>query len=284
MIEVKNLTFKYPNSDRNAIENIDFNIAKGEIFGFLGPSGAGKSTTQKILVKLLKKFQGSVNINGKSLKEWGNDFYENIGVSFEIPNHYLKLSGLENLKYFASLYDKEVNDPQGLLEKVNLGNDGKLLVGQYSKGMRVRLGFVRAVQHDPEILFLDEPTTGLDPVNARVIKDLVLEEKKKGHTVFLTTHNMSVARELCDRVGFLVEGKLKLIDSPKNLEVQHSKQEVVVEFQENGGTKTETYSLGDLQNDQGLISILKNKKIITIHSQEPTLEEIFIKITGERLS
>ena len=138
-----------------------------KIFGFLGPSGAGKSTTQKLLIGLLRGHGGEATVWGRDPLEWGPNYYQRIGVSFELPNHYQKLTGLENLQFFASLYDGETLDPMQLLDAVGLAEDANTRVGKYSKGMQMRLTFIRSLINDPELLFLDEPTSGLDPVNAR---------------------------------------------------------------------------------------------------------------------
>jgi fluoroquinolone transport system ATP-binding protein len=179
MIDVRNLTYTYAKGNAPALTDLSFAIARGEIVGFLGPSGAGKSTTQKILIGLLKGYSGHVSVMGRDLSDWKSDYYERIGVSFEVPNHFLKLTALENLAYFASLYRRTLQ-PQAALELVGLGGDGKLLVSQFSKGMRNRLNLARALLHGPELLFLDEPTTGLDPVNARRIKELIREQQQAG--------------------------------------------------------------------------------------------------------
>ena len=163
MINVDNLTFTYPGTSAPAVKGIGFEIAEREIFGFLGPSGAGKSTTQKILIGLLKDYQGKITVMGRELSTWGPDYYEHIGVSFELPNHYLKLTALENLKYFQSLYSGETYDPMQLLEWVGLADDAEKKVDEYSKGMKIRLNVARGLVHKPKVLFLDEPTSGLDP-------------------------------------------------------------------------------------------------------------------------
>ena len=170
MIKVRELTFTYPGSARPALKQLSFSVERGEILGFLGPSGAGKSTTQKILIGLLKDYQGDVSVFGQDLRSWRSEYYERIGVSFELPNHYLKLTALENLNYFRSLYEGETEDPNNLLDMVGLGDDGALRVSQFSKGMKNRLNFARSLLNKPELVFFDEPTTGLDPVSARRIK------------------------------------------------------------------------------------------------------------------
>jgi fluoroquinolone transport system ATP-binding protein len=234
MIYVNDLTFTYARAAAPALQSLEFSAAQGKIFGFLGPSGAGKSTTQKILTGLLQNYQGEVQVFGRDLKSWGSDYYERVGVSFELPNHFLKLTALENLTYYRTLYSGKTLEPQLLLEKVGLGEDGKMPVGQYSKGMKARLNVARSLINDPELLFMDEPTSGLDPVNARRIKNLIQEQKEAGKTIFLTTHNMNVAEELCDRVAFIVDGRIRLVDSPRQLKIAHGQSLVRVEFQANG--------------------------------------------------
>ena len=206
MIEVKELTFRYPKSNELTLKGLSFSIAEGEIFGFLGPSGAGKSTCQQILYKILTDYQGQINIENQELKGWDTSYFNKIGVGFELPNHYQKLTGKENLQLFASFYQKEKLIPLDILfERVGLKEDMDKPVEAYSKGMKMRLNFIRALMHDPNILFLDEPTSGMDPTNAHHIKSWIKELKDGGKTVFITTHDMSTADELCDRVAFLVE-------------------------------------------------------------------------------
>lgn len=284
MITVDRLTFSYPQAAHPAVRELNFSVQPGEIFGFLGPSGAGKSTTQKILIGLLRGYQGLVQVRGRDLPQWGADLYEHIGVSFEFPNHFLKLTAVENLRYFGRLYNRPVRSPADLLELVDLQEDGDLLVSQFSKGMKNRLSLARALLHNPELLFLDEPTTGLDPVNARRVKDLILEQKMAGRTVFLTTHNMSVAEELCDRVAFLVGGEIRLIDSPRALKLAYGHPMVRVEYFEsqNGGRErllAREFPLGGLGQNKEFQHLL-NHPVQTIHSREATLEEIFIQVTG----
>lgn len=283
MITVENLSFTYHKAVKPALKGLNFQIARGEIFGFLGPSGAGKSTMQKILIGLLKDFQGQVSVFGKDLKDWQSDYYERVGVSFEFPNHYLKLTALENLRYFAALYGNATQEPRRLLARVGLGGDGDKPVAQFSKGMKNRLNVARALLHDPELLFLDEPTTGLDPVNARLIKELIEEQRSAGKTVFLTTHNMTVADELCDRVGFIVDGEVRLIDAPRELKLRYGRRVVRVESQSEGQTATRDFPLETLGDDADFIALLRGGQVQTIHTLEATLEDIFIEATGRRL-
>ncbi len=282
MITVQNLQFTYTGTASPAVRDLSFAVAPGEIFGFLGPSGAGKSTTQKILIRLLRDFSGGIEILGRDLRAWGDDFYEQVGVSFELPNHYGKLTALENLRYFGRLYAGKTLAPESLLEMVGLQDDGDLLASQYSKGMKIRLNLARALIHSPQLLFLDEPTAGLDPVNARRIKDLIKSQKDVGRTVFLTTHDMTIADELCDRVAFIVDGQIKLIDSPRALKLRHGKKLVRVEYLDNESPAVGEFALDGLaENPQFLASI--RQPVQTIHTQEASLEQIFIEATGRSL-
>jgi fluoroquinolone transport system ATP-binding protein len=283
MIDVNDLTFTYAGGDKVAVEGVNFSVERGEIFGFLGPSGAGKSTTQKILIKLLKGYEGDITVMGKTLRAWRADYYERIGVSFELPNHYQKLTALENLNFFRSLYSKETEDPRKMLEMVGLAEDADTRVSQFSKGMQMRLTFIRALLHRPELIFLDEPTAGLDPTNARKIKDIVLGLKYEGRTVFLTTHDMTVADQLCDRVAFIVDGQIALIDSPRKLKIKQGERKVRVEYRQDGHTERREFSLDGLGSDEEFLTLLRKEKIETIHTEEATLEDVFIRTTGRRL-
>lgn len=282
MIKVKGLRFTYPGNSEETIKGLTFSIKKGEIFGFLGPSGAGKSTTQKIIIGILKNYQGKVQVMNKELKKFNSDYYEKIGVAFEFPNLYSKFTARENLDYFSSLYSTKV-DHMELLSMVGLTKDADNRVADFSKGMKMRLNFCRAFLHDPEIIFLDEPTSGLDPVNAKKVKDIILEKKAAGKTIFLTTHNMKVAEELCDRVAFIVDGEISLIDSPRQLKIDWGKKEVIVEYRDGNNISSKEFELDNIGHNRDFLDTLKDKKVETIHTQEATLEDIFIQVTGRVL-
>ncbi|MEQ6325587.1 ABC transporter ATP-binding protein [Mycobacterium canetti] len=285
VIRVSGLTFRYPKAAEPAVRGMDFTVGRGEIFGFLGPSGAGKSTTQKLLIGLLRDHGGQATVWGKEPAKWGPDYYERIGVSFELPNHYQKLTGCENLRFFASLYAGATADPMRLLAAVGLADDAHTRVGKYSKGMQMRLTFARSLINDPELLFLDEPTSGLDPVNARKIKDIVLNLKARGRTIFLTTHDMSTADELCDRVAFVVDGRIVALDTPTELKVARSRRRVRVEYRgDDGRLQTAEYAMDGLADDPGFHSVLRNHHVETIHSAEASLDDVFVEVTGRQLT
>lgn len=284
MLTIDTLTYVYKAGLSPAVNNLSFQVKPGEIFGFLGPSGAGKSTTQKILIGLLKDFSGSISVLGRDISTWGSELYERIGVAFEVPNLYLKLSGLENLHYFGALYEGAKRDPQELLTLVNLSADGHMLTSQYSKGMRHRLNIARSLLHNPELLFMDEPTAGLDPVNARRIKDLLLEQRAAGKTVFLTTHDMAIADELCDRVAFIVDGQIALIDSPRALKLKYGTPNLRVEYVLDDRTATQEFKMKGLGDQAQFLSLLRSGTVQTMHTTEATLESIFIEVTGRGLA
>ncbi len=281
MFKVRNLRFKYPSSKEYTINGIDFEIKNGEIFGFLGPSAAGKSTVQKILIKLLKGFEGEIEYYGKPLLSYNDEFYQDIGVSFEMPISFSKLTAMENLDFFKKLY-KQTVDVEPLLKRVGLWDDRDKKAGEYSKGMKIRLNFIRALLNKPKMLFLDEPTNGLDPGNARIMKDMILEFKKQGGTVFITSHIMSDIDELCDRVAFIADGKLREVDTPRNLKIKYGKRMVKVEYKEEGSLIVREFSMNEIKTS-AFCELLRDKDIETLHSGETTLEEIFIKVTGVTL-
>ena len=276
---VESLRFKYPTSKEETIKGISFEVKEGEIFGLLGPSGAGKSTTQKILIKLMEEYSGSIKYFGKDLKAIGKSFYEEVGVGFEMPVHYSKMTAEENMKFFSGFYKKTAN-VQELMERVGLWEYRDVKVGEYSKGMKVRLNFVRAMLNNPRVLFIDEVTNGLDPKNARIIKDILIEYRKQGGTVFLTTHLMNDVDQLCDRIAFCVNGNLYENSTPRDLKLKYGKREVKVEYRENGATASEIFPFEGIGMNDNFQNILKNKEIETIHSGETTMEDIFIIVTG----
>lgn len=283
MFSVKDLKFTYPKNDTPTIKGISFDIHTGEIFGFLGPSGAGKSTTQKILIKLLDRYEGRIVYDGKSLTDWDQSFFEDIGVSFEMPIHFSKLTAMENIEFFKKLY-KRNTDIESLMKQVGLWADKDKLVSEYSKGMKIRLNFVRAMLNDPKMLFLDEPTNGLDPANAMILKKMIKTYKQQGGTVFITSHIMSDIDQLCDRVAFIVDGEIKEVDSPRNLKIKYGERTIKVEYHEDNQTKHAIFPMAQIGQNEAFLQLIQTKSIETIHSGETTLEDIFIQVTGVGLN
>lgn len=280
MICVNDLSFSY--NKRPFIENTSFKVRPGEIFGFLGPSGAGKSTLQKILTGLLPGFSGEVSVQETRIGRHTGRFYESIGVTFEFPSLYEKLTATENLRFFASLYPSHRDIP-ALLQMVGLERDANKKVSDFSKGMKTRMNFIKALLHNPRVLFLDEPTSGLDPSNARVVKNIVLEEKAKGTTIILTTHNMYDATELCDRVAFIVDGRIKALDTPHNLIMTRGASTVRYTFADNGREESREIPMDRTSTDEILADLVRNDRLLSIHSGEPTLNDVFVEITGRHL-
>ncbi len=281
MIEVNDLSVGYEKG-KSIIEHMSFSVEKGEIFGFLGPSGAGKSTLQKVLIGMLKGYSGSARVDGRECNQYSRETYERIGVDFEYSTMYEKLTARENLAFFSSLYKKKPRDLESLLDQVGLLSDVDKPVGAYSKGMKARVNFVKAIMHSPELICLDEPTSGLDPTNNRMMKQMILQEKKRGATILLTTHNMQDATELCDRVAFIVNGKIVALDSPHNLIMKQGASRITYSWQENG-EQTGSCLLEKSAEDLQLQRLILQNKIISIHSSEPTLNDIFVSVTGRSL-
>lgn len=283
MIQVTDLHFAYGSNSQDTLKGLNFHIHSGEVFGFLGPSGAGKSTTQKILIGIFNNYRGAVSVNGLDLKNLDSEFYESIGVAFETPNLYTKFTALENLEFFAQFYNRETRNPIELLEAVGLKDAANTRVSDFSKGMKVRLNFCRSLLNNPKLIFLDEPTAGLDPVNLRKMEALILAEKARGNTICITTHDMYVADTLCDRVAFIVDGEVSLIDSPRQLKLQHGERFVDVEYRDGDSLKTKSIPMDKLGKNDTFQNILINHYIETIHSREASLEDVFVKTTGRSL-
>ena len=282
-LETRSLSFTYPKAARPAIRDVNFTVERGEIFGFLGPSGAGKSTTQNILIHLLDGYTGTVIVLDRDLRGWDAEYYRHIGVAFEAPNHYLKLSARENLELFAALYGQWAQDVMPLLDRVGLAADANKRVGEFSKGMRGRLTLARALLHRPGLLFLDEPTAGLDPATARQIRHVIRDARDGGATIFLTTHDMTTADELCDRVAFLVDGRIVAIDPPRALRLAHGRRVVRVEHVRGGARVTEEFPLAGLADNAAFLAALRADHVETVHTSETTLEDVFVVMTGKRL-
>lgn len=278
MIKVKSLAKIFGNQP--ALEDVHFEVNKGETFGFLGPSGSGKTTTIKILTGQLKATSGEAYVFDQPAALLNKPQYrKKFGVVTDNSGLYDRLSIYDNLKLFCDLYDvpaKRIND---VLEMVNLGNEQKKIVSKLSKGMKQRVQLARAFLHEPELLFLDEPTSALDPANSKHIHDGLRELTKKGTTIFLTTHDMHEAEILCDRVAFLHEGKIQLLDEPKKLRRQFSDASLQVLLKDG----RELSIPGGPEGAQALYDYMQADQVVSIHTNEPTLGDIFVEMTGREL-
>jgi fluoroquinolone transport system ATP-binding protein len=284
MVNVEHLVFRYDQESDDVVRDIGFDINDGEIFGFLGPSGAGKSTAQKILTGQLRTYSGSVRVEGMEIKNAKRSLYNRIGVAFEFPNLYDKLTATENLRLFSSFYDRHISGFDDLLRRVNLYDDRNTRVASFSKGMKMRLNFVRSFMHKPDLLFLDEPTSGLDPVNARLIREIISDLKNKGTTIFLTTHNMHDADVLCDRLALIDRGELLVTGSPADLKVMYGEKKVKVTLNNGTARVYKEFDMRDLGTNTQFLEMLRSEDLETIHSGEASLEDVFIKVTGHGLS
>lgn len=281
-LQVREIEYSYGNT--KAVRGISFSVAPGEVFGFLGPNGAGKSTTIKMLTGQLIPHAGSIHILGIPVRGHSAEVHQKIGVCFEEKNLYLQMSAEENLKFFASLFGISKPDIKGLLERVNLSSRGRDRVSTYSKGMRQRLMIARALINDPAVLFLDEPTDGLDPVSARAIRAIIRERAEQGAAVVLTTHDMHEADTLSDRVAFITEGTLHAIDTPENLKLRHGSRQVTVRRKnEDSSVEQIQLALDTSTTASQLAETLSSGSVLTIHTEEASLEDIFVEVTGRGL-
>jgi len=281
-IEASDLSYSYGQVE--AVRGISFDVDPGEILGFLGPNGAGKSTTIRMLTGQLTPLSGSVRILGMEMTRDDPAVQARIGVCFEEKNLYLNMSGRENLRFFASLFGIKNADLDELLRKVGLADRADDRVSGYSKGMRQRLMVARALVNSPDVLFLDEPTDGLDPVSSRTIRDLIREVANRGAAVLLTTHDMLEADELSDRVAFISEGKLHALDTPENLKLEFGRRSVRVRTRTDEEVTEEIVELCSPTAGERLKEAVSSPGLLTIHTEEATLENIFIEMTGRSLS
>ena len=273
MIIVKNVTKKF--NQKIALEEISFEVKKGEIFGFLGPSGSGKTTMIKILTGQLNADSGQTELLGKVSEKLTPADLEQIGLVSDTSGFYEKLSLYKNLQAYAKLYGKPNARVDEVLKQVDLYDSKNLAAEKLSTGMKQRMFLARALINKPQVLFLDEPTSGLDPTTSKKIHELLLELKEAGTTIFLTTHDMNEATLLCDRLSLLNRGHLIEYGTPSSIiqKYNHEKK-VQLTFADETHTEITFEALGQTDLAQ----------VVAIHSCEPTLEEIFIQLTGEKLN
>lgn len=277
VIEIKNIGHKF--GQKKVLENINLEIGKGEILGLLGPSGAGKTTLIKILTGQLKPSSGAAFVFGKDSKELNGADYCRIGMMMDNFGLYERMNCYDNLLFFAKIYGLPKNRIDEVLKRVGLQDAKKTLASNLSKGMRSRLLLARVLMAEPDILFLDEPTSGLDPATTKEIHNVILEEQKRGVTIFLTTHNMTEAEKLCNHIALLNEGQIMEYGEPKEICRRYNHQKKI---------KIHLYDGTDLElsHDKESIEVLtqywEKEAIETIHSTEPNLETVFMELTGRK--
>ena len=276
MIQTENLTKKF--GDILAVNHLSLDIPEGEVFGFLGPNGAGKTTTVRMLTSLIAPNEGTAMVNGFKVGEEDREIRLSVGLLTESPGLYDNLSAQRNLEIYASLY--EVQDALGQVEKylrmLELWERRHDETGTFSKGMRQKLAIARALLHEPRTIFLDEPTAGLDPEAARLVRDFIIEIKEEGRTIFMCTHNLDEADRLCDRIG-VFKSHLLVLDTPKRLRAQLFGRKVVFHL---------------LRADESLVnqvlelpfiseaSIIDNKLLVTLDDPEAHNPDVIRILVG----
>lgn len=288
-----------------AVDGVDFEVEEGEVFGFLGPNGAGKTTTVRMITGVLEPDSGEVWVNGESVLENPVKAKKQIGIAPEVSNVYVEMTGWQNIMFMGQLYDvsKDERERRGrdLLELFGLHDRKDDEVKGYSKGMKKRLVLAMALIHDPPILFLDEPTSGLDVQSRRLIKKRIRDMNKEGKTIFLTTHDIPVANELCDRVALIDHGKIAVIDTPENLKgAMEETQSVEVSFEkdptisklealedvekvEKKDDKLRIYTETPIDTHRTMLNFAEENdyRVISIKTLGPSLEDAFVEITGD---
>lgn len=296
-IQVDKLSFAY--GEHPAVQDVSFTVAPGEILGFLGPNGAGKSTTIKMLTGQLRPKSGTIRILGHDGVTERSAIQPRIGVSFEEKNLYTEMSAAENLRFYARLFGIRDLDVQGLLRRVDLTDRMNDRVSSYSKGMRQRLMVARSLVNRPDVLFLDEPTAGLDPVSAKALRTIIRAEAERGVAVVLTTHDMLEADKLSSRVAFINKGRILALDTPEKLKATHGRRTVRVLSQVPASAEEATGDPGERVEAEIVETVIPldedgaSKRVeqavaagglLSVHTDEATLEDIFIEFAGQGLS
>ncbi|MBU6998733.1 MAG: ABC transporter ATP-binding protein [Theionarchaea archaeon] len=300
IIETEDLTRTF--DTRQAVQNLTMHVEKGEVLGFLGPNGAGKTTTVRMLSGIISPTAGHATVAGFDVSENVDELHEHIGLLTETPGFYERLSAWENLLYFGRFYAIDAESQAAIyLKRFGLWERRNDKVGTFSKGMSQRLALARALLHEPDILFLDEPTAGLDPKSAREVRDLIMDLKKMGRTVFLCTHNLEEAELLCDRIA-VFQTRLIAMDTPENLRSSLFRREVVVELESLDDAilttvqnldfvetvkRDKTSLILELQdfdrNRPALVRAIveKNGNITSVFEKKHTLEDVYLTLTRE---
>ena len=271
-ILISNLTKKF--KDKTALKEISFSISSGEIFGFLGPSGAGKTTTINILTGQSPPDEGEVKILGKDCTQLTSDDFLKLGIMSDNVGFYDRLSLYDNLLFFAKFHNVEISYLDYLLKRLKLYDDRFNKAEKLSTGMKQRMLLIRAILHSPKVIFLDEPTSGMDPTLSQIVHELLLEIKNSGATIFLTTHNMDEATKLCDSIALLHEGKIVEQGSPR---------EIIDKYSQTDKVKISYFDGREIivPKEEAYKYLGENTK--TINTLETSLESIFIQLTGDKL-
>ncbi len=263
-----------------AVDGISFSVARGEIFSLLGHNGAGKTTTIRMLTCRTRPSSGSASVAGFSCTAQPEGIKPRINLVSQDQNLYERMSGRDNLTFFARLYGAPPARVAELMRVVGMTEVAGRRVKTYSGGMKQRLLIARALVNQPEVLFLDEPTAGLDPASAKDVRTLIKDLSRAGTTVFLTTHYMEEADELSDRVAFLAHGKIVALDTPRELKLRYGQRTAKVLLEDRSET---TIALNSVEDAARMAAWMRDGKLLTVHSQEGTLEDVFIALAGRAL-
>lgn len=277
-IEFKNVSKKF--ADKSVLNQVSFSVEEGEIFGLIGPSGAGKTTIIKILTGQLKVNDGKALLWNSDCENITDEIYTKIGMVLDDSGLYTRLSCYDNLLMFTEIYGIYKSCIPKVMEKVGLTEAMKRSAGKLSKGMAQRLIFARAIMHNPKLLFLDEPTSGLDPATTLEIHKIIFELQREGTTIFLTTHNMAEATELCNHVALLNEGRIVEYGEPDDICRKYNRKQTISILLKDG-QKIEL--LNESSSADKIAGLIKENKIMSIHSSEPNLENVFIQLIGRKL-
>jgi ABC-2 type transport system ATP-binding protein len=283
MIEAENLHRSFKGLE--AVAGISFSVQSGEIFGLLGPNGAGKTTTIRILTGQIDPDGGSARVAGCDVVKQREQLKALIGVVFEDQNLYERLSGRDNLRFSCWLYDLPDSRIDEVLDLVSLRERAKDPVKTFSTGMKQRLMVARALLHKPPVLFLDEPTRGLDPISARDVRGIIEQLRQDGTTILLTTHLLEEADQLCQHLAFMVGGRLVASGAPRDLKLAHGKRSLLVTYadpHDNNKLAEATLKMDDPGDQERLAELVAQENVLSIHSQEATLEEVFVEVAGIR--
>lgn len=278
MIKCKNVAKSF--DDKAVLKGISFDITEGQIFGLLGPSGAGKTTLIKILTGQLSFDGGEVITLDKEIEKLTGEDKRKIGIMMDQFGVYERLSCSDNLKIYADIYGIQYSKIKEILQYVGLGGAEKRSASKLSKGMEARLRLARVFMHSPKLIFLDEPTSGLDPKSMQAIHKLILDKKKDGCTIFLTTHNMEEAAKLCDKVALLNEGEIVEIGKPSDVCLKYNHKKKII-LRLTSGEEMELFH--DATSAKKIYELMQENTIEAIHSSEPNLEIVFLEITGRKL-
>lgn len=278
IISMKNVRKDFKGN--TALKDVSFSVEEGEIFGFLGPSGAGKTTTIKLLTSQLIPTSGEIKVFGKDVYASKRDIFKNIGVLSDTNGIYERLSVKDNLMLYADINNVPKKNVEEILDKVGMSDEAKKQAKKLSKGMKQRLMLARAIIHKPKLLFLDEPTSSLDPGTALDVHKLLRELNREGTTIFLTTHNMEEADKLCNRVAFLNTGEIVEIGNPKALKLEYMTDDIKILLK---GKSEEIIIKNNAESASKIKEWMEKGELVSIHSMEPSLEKIFLNITGREL-